>query len=179
MRGLFRLVMLVIVVIGGYYFVQQWRSVTPWGVQTGKISGVSRDLPARDKRPVTEKVASPIREITENPTRFENKKVTVTGRVRGAAKYASNRNIYMLTADEENKILVIDDKKPPDERWPRTVKGTVKVIGPPVGGLQYAYIVDVKEGVKFTPPRWDQVQHYFSDKYGEMKQGVKETVNSR
>lgn len=175
MRGIFRLIMVVLVVLVGFYFVQQWRSVTPWGVGTGRIGGVSRDLPARDRRPVTQKVGSSIKEVISNPTRFENKKVSLTGRVRGVTKYASNRNMYLLVEDESNKILVIDDKDPPEQDWPRTVSGTVKVIGPPIGGLQYAYLVDVKQGVQFTPPKWEQIKDYFSGKYNEVKKGVKES----
>lgn len=175
MRGLFRLIMAVLVVLVGFYFVQQWRSVTPWGGGTGRIGGVSRDLPARDKQSVAPRAGQSIKAVVANPTRFENKRVSLTGRVRGATKYASNRNMYMLIEDEDNKILVIDDKAPPEEDRPRTVAGTVKVIGPPIGGLQYAYLVDVKQGVQFTPPRWDQIKDYFSGKYHEVKKGVGES----
>lgn len=175
MGGLFRLVLVVLMVIGAYYFVQRWRSVTPLGVGTGNIGGVSTDLPARDTRSLPQKAASQIHEITTHPTRFENQHVTVTGRVRGPAKYASNRNIYTLVEDEGDKILVIDDKAPPDEYAKRTVSGTVKVIGPPVGGLQYAYLVDVKEGVKFNPPQWNEIKHFFDKQYNSFKEGVNET----
>ncbi|MBV9864828.1 MAG: hypothetical protein JO316_05730 [Abitibacteriaceae bacterium] len=173
MGAIGRLILVVLIALGAFYFVKKWHSVTPWGTETGKIGGASRDLPARDKRSVPQKVGSQLHEIVTNPTRFENKRATVNGRVRGASKYASNRNIYMLT-DGNDRILVIDDKQPPQEYWPRAVSGTVKVIGPPIGGLQYAYIVDVKQGVKVNPPTWSEVSHFFTDKYQDVKQGAKE-----
>lgn len=172
MRKLGSLIALIVMAIGAFFFVKQWHSVTPWGTETGKIGGSSRDLPTRDKRTVAAKASSQMHEIVSNPTRFENKQATITGRVRSASKYASNRNIYTLV-NGDDRILVIDDKAPPLEYRLRTVKGTVKIIGPPIGGWQYAYIVSVKEGVKVNPPTWSNISHFFTDKYTAVKHGAK------
>jgi hypothetical protein len=161
MRKIISFILVACIVVGAVLFVGKWRTTTPWAVGTGDIAGKSRDLAARDKRPVTAKVKSKIGGITENPTRFQNQRVTVTGRVRGAGKLASNRNIYTLS-DGDDRLLVIDDKARPKEYWARTVSGVVKVIGPPIGGLRYAYLVDVREPAKFVAPTWDDLKDYFS-----------------
>ena len=161
MRKVLGLIAVLFTVVCAALFVRQWRSTTPPAVGTGDIAGQSADLPARDQRPLGQKVRSKLSRITENPTRFKNQRVTVTGRVRGAAKLASNRNIYTVT-DGKNRLLVIDDKAPPREYWPRTVSGVVKVIGPPVGGLRHAYLVDVRKPARIDTPRWSEVKHYFS-----------------
>ena len=163
---------------GAIQFVRQWNATTPPGVGSGRIAGKSQNLPARDKRPVSAKVKSQLVQITENPARFESKRATVRGRVRGAMKYASNRNMYLLV-EGDNRLLVIDDKKPPREYWPRTVSGTVKVIGPPVGGLQYAYLVDVKKGVRIDPPKWTDIAHFFTDKYNKVKTSLQEELRHK
>lgn len=165
MRKIIGIVLLILMVVGMWSFTKSWRKVSPLGVGTGAIAGVSTDQASRDQRGLGEKTRAKFSGILDNPTRFQDKRVTVTGRVRGAGKLASNRNIYTLT-EGDDRILVIDDKAAPKEYWPRTVSGVVKVVGPPVGGLQYAYIVDVKQGVKFNPPTWQELKNYFSSPNG-------------
>lgn len=177
-RRLFGCALTILMLFGAFMFVRQWRSTTPWAVGTGNIQGNSKDLPARDSRGVGTKTKSTLAQIADNPTRFEGKRMTVTGRVRGAGKYASNRNIYNLVQGDY-RILVIDDKKPPREYWTRTVSGVVKVIGPKVGGLNRAYLVDVKQGVKINPPQWSEVSRFFTEKYQKVKAGVDEGLANR
>jgi hypothetical protein len=177
-RKIISLVALVAMLFGAYWFVKGWRSTTPWAVGTGRIQAKSEDIPERDERGVGTKTRSTLGEIAANPTRFQGKRMTVTGRVRSAGKYASNRNIYTLVSGDD-RILVIDDKAPPREYWPRTVTGVVQVIGPKVGGLNRAYLVDVKQGVKVNPPKWETVSRFFTDKYNQVKSGVQEEVAQR
>ncbi len=178
MRKLIGLVALIIMLFGAYWFVRGWRSTTPWAVGTGRIQGSSKDIPARDERGAGTKTRSTIGEITANPTRFEGKRMTVTGRVRSAGKYASNRNMYMLVSGDD-RILVIDDKAPPREYWPRTVTGTVQTIGPKIGGINRAYLVSVREGVKINPPKWETVSRFFTEKYRDVKAGVDDAALNR
>lgn len=161
MRKIISLALVVLMIVGAVAFVRKWRSTTPLAFGTGDLKGKSTDRAARDNRPLGQKVRSKLRGITDNPARFQNKRVTVSGRVRGAAKLASNRNIYTIS-DGDDRLLVIDDKAPPREHWPRKVSGVVKVVGPPIGGLQYAYLVDVKNPAKFTAPQWSDIKHYFT-----------------
>lgn len=161
MGKILKIVLVVLICIGAFFFVKRWRSTTPVSVGTGDIAGNSADLASRDNRSATDKAKSKLAGITDNPTRFENQRVTVTGRVRGAGKLASNRNVYTL-ANGNDRILVIDDKAPPKEYWARTVSGVVKVVGPPVGGLRYAYLVDVREPAKFNAPSWSELKNYFT-----------------
>jgi hypothetical protein len=160
MRKITGLILGVLMVVGLVGFVRQWRYTTAPAYGTGDIAGNSADRAARDSRGIGTKMRERFRNITQNPLRYQDQRVTVTGRVRGATKLASNRNIYTLTQGDY-RLLVIDDKAPPREYWPRTVNGTVKVIGPPVGGLQYAYVTDVREPAKFNAPRWQDIKHYF------------------
>ncbi|MDF2439427.1 MAG: hypothetical protein JWN98_411 [Abditibacteriota bacterium] len=178
MRRLMGCGLTILMLIGAFLFVRQWRSTTPWAVGTGDIQGKSKDLPARDARGVGTKTKSTLAQIASDPTRFEGRRMTVTGRVRGAGKYASNRNIYTL-AEGDYRILVVDDKKPPREYWTRTVSGEVKVFGPKVGGLNRAYLVDVKQGIKINPPQWSEVSHFFTEKYQRVKAGVDEELTNR
>jgi hypothetical protein len=161
MRKLVSLAFLILMVIGAWAFLKSWRGVSPLGVGTGRIAGKSSDVADRDKRGLGEKARSSLTGITEDPLRYKDKRVSVTGRVRGPGKLASNRNIYTLAAGDD-RLLVIDDKAPPKEYWPRTVTGVVKVVGPPIGGLQYAYIVDVKNPAKFNAPKWQDLKDYFT-----------------
>jgi hypothetical protein len=161
MRKLVTVAFLVLMAVGAWAFVKSWRSTTPLAVGTGKIAGTSSDLAARDERGLGAKTRAKFSGITDDPLRYKDQKVTVTGRVRGAAKLASNRNIYTL-AEGDDRILVIDDKPAPKEAWPRTVNGVVKVVGPPVGGLRYAYVVDVREPAKFKAPQWQDIKDYFT-----------------
>ena len=175
MRKLGGCLMLIVFAVGAYFFYQQWRTTTPWGVGTGKIGGRSEDIPARDKRSPVAKTRSVIFQIAENPTRFTDKTVTVTGRVRGAGRLASNRNIYRLT-DGEHRLLVIDDKAPPKDYALRTVKGKVKLLKPPIGNASYAYLVSVKEGAKIDELTWNEAKGFFTDKFQDIQKGVKEAV---
>ncbi len=161
MRKIIGLILVVLMVVGLFGFVRQWRSTTAPAYGTGDIAGNSADRAERDQRGVGTKMRERFRNITEQPTRFENQRVTVTGRVRGATKIASNRNIYTLTQGDY-RLLVIDDGPRPREYWPRTVNGDVKLIGPPMGGLQYAYVVDVEEPAKFNAPQWNDIRQYFT-----------------
>jgi len=161
MRKIIGLIFVILMFVGAWGFFRAWRGTTPLGVGTGRIAGKETDLAGRDKRGLGAKTRSKLRGITDNPLRYKDQRVSVSGRVRGAGKLAANRNIYTLV-DGNERILVIDDKPTPKEYWKQTVNGTVKVIGPPVGGLNYAYIVDVKNPAKFTAPRWQDIKDYFS-----------------
>ena len=83
------------------------------------------------------------------------------GRVRGPGRLSSNRNIYMLT-DEGESILIIDDGPAPTEYQLRGVTGVVKVIGPAIGNLRRAYIVNLRQGAKFVAPTWSDIKNYFT-----------------
>ena len=161
MKKILGLVLILLIIVGTWLFVREWNRTLPLAVGTGDIGGKSTGLASGDKRPAGQKVRSNLSRIAENPLRYENQRMKVTGRVRGAAKLASNRNIYTIT-DGKDRLLVIDDKAPPKEYWPRTVNGVVKVIGPPVGGLRYAYLVDVKKPARIDTPRWQDIKHYFT-----------------
>ncbi len=161
MKKIFNLALVFLMFVGMALFVRSWRKTSPQGMGTGDIAGKSSDLAARDQRPLGQKVRSKLREISDNPLRFKDQRMTIKGRVRGAGKLASNRNIYTITEGRDS-LLVIDDKTPPKDYWTRTVSGVVKVVGPPVGGLQRAYLVDVKEGVKFNAPKWSELKDYFT-----------------
>jgi hypothetical protein len=175
MRKLAGCVTLLVFLVGAFFFVRQWRSTAPWGAGTGTIAGNSHDSATRDKRSPVVKARSTLAQIIDNPTRFTNKTVTVTGRVRGAGRLASNRNIYRLTQGEY-RLLVIDDKPPPKDLALRTVSGRVKLIKPPLGTSSYAYLVSVKEGVKFNEPSWREVSGWFTGTYGDVKKVVKDVV---
>lgn len=177
MRKLGGCLVLIVFAVGAYFMWQQWRSVTPWGVGTGQIAGRSEDIPARDKRSPVVKARSTLVQIVDNPTRFTEKTVTVTGRVRGAGRMASNRNIYRLS-DGEHRLLVIDDKSLPKDYALRTVTGKVKLIKPPLGTASYAYLVSVKEGARFDEPDWNELKNWFGDTFEDIKQGVKETTKN-
>jgi len=160
---------LIVFLAVAYFLVQQWRATSPLGIGTGSIAGggSGKKQPAR----------STLVQIVENPTRFTNRKLTVTGRVRGAGRLASNRNIYRLI-EGDYKLLVIDDKAPPKDYALRTVSGQVKLIKPPIGNTSYAYLVSVKEGVKFPEPSWKEASGWFTGKYFDAKNAVKETVKN-
>jgi hypothetical protein len=155
MRKIIGLILVVLMVVGLFGFIRQWRSTTAPAYGTGDIRGNSAE------RGVGTKMRERFRNITQTPTRYENQRVTVTGRVRGATRIASNRNVYTLTQGDY-RLLVIDDGPRPREYWPRTVNGVVKLIGPPVGGLQYAYVVDVDQPAKFDAPQWNDIRQYFT-----------------
>jgi hypothetical protein len=163
MGKLFGAVLFLIFLVGAYFFVKQWKSTSSWGASTGTIArreGVkpTESTPAR--------ASSLIAQISQNPQKFAGKRVSVSGRVRGNSKYASNRNLYRLT-DGKYSLMVVDDKAAPKEYWPRAVTGTVKVIKPPLGN-GYAYIVNVKGNPNINL-KWQDVKSFF----GEKIEGVK------
>lgn len=166
MRKLFGCLTVIAMIFGGVWFVRQWNGVTPWGASTGSIGR------NRSGEPTTaQKTKSTLQQIAENPTRFKGQRQTVKGRVRNATKIASNRNLYLLV-DGDARVLVIDDKAAPQNYYPRSATGVVQVIGPPIGGLNYAYVTDVKSGVKVNPPRWQDVARFFTEKYDKVKTGI-------
>jgi len=161
MRKIIPLIFLILIALGAWTFFKAWRGTTPMGAGTGRIAGKETDLAGRDSRGLGAKTRSKLRGITDDPLRYQNQRISISGRVRGPGKLAANRNIYTLS-DGNDRILVIDDKAPPKEYWPRTVNGVVKVVGPPIGGLRHAYLVDVREPAKFTAPKWQDIKNYFS-----------------
>jgi hypothetical protein len=175
MRRLLGCFTVLVMLVGAFYFVRGWNGVSPWGASTGSIGQAQR---GQTEPGVGHKTVSTLSQIAQNPTRFKGKRMTVKGRVRGATKIASNRNLYMLT-DGDYRVLVIDDKAPPKDYWPRTVNGEVRVIGPQIGGLNYAYLVDAKPGVRIDPPKREEVEHFFSANYKKLKSGVDEALSSR
>jgi hypothetical protein len=166
---------LIVFLIGAYFFVQLWRSTMPRGIGTGLIRASSDDLPKRDKRTAATRGRLALIQVVENPGRFADKTVSVTGRVRGAGRLASNRNIYRLT-DGQYRLIVIDDKAPPKEFELRTVSGKVKLLKPPLGNASYAYLVSVKEGVKFDELAWNEAKGWFTGTYKDVKKNVKGLV---
>ena len=168
MRKVFGCLTVIAMIFGGYWFVRSWNGVTPWGEGTGSIGH-------NNKVPVAQKTKSTLQQIADNPTRFKGSRQTVRGRVRNATKIASNRNLYLLV-DGDARVLVIDDKAAPQAYYPRAVTGTVQTIGPPIGGLNYAYVTDVKSGVKVNAPRWQDVAKFFTEKYDKVKTGIDEAT---
>lgn len=170
MKKAFGCLMVIGFLILAYFFFLQWRKTSEWGVGTGSIGGRSEpsgSTPARDSRSALTQVAS-------NPQKWEGKRVTVTGRVRGNTRYASNRNLYRLT-DGKSTLLIVDDKTPAKEYSKRSVKGVVKVVKPPIGE-GYAYIVSVKGDPKIDL-KWQDVSHFFSEKIADIKKGVETARN--
>ena len=157
-------------VIGGIWFARRWNRFPDQGESTGLIAKAAQYVNAPD---TTGKTRSTLQQIADEPTRFKGQTKTVTGRVRDANKIASNRNMYTLL-DGDARILIIDDKPAPKPYYPRTVKGApCRCIGPPVGGLNYAYLTDVKSGVKVNPPTWEEVKVFFTTKYDDVRDEVK------
>ena len=171
MRRLLGCGMMIALLVGAFFFVQGWNRVTNWGTGTGRIA-TEKSARGEEK---SLSAGSQLRQIARNPTRFEGKRATVTGRVRSATKLASNRNMYLLV-EGDDRILVIDDKAPPRPYYPRTVSGIVRTFGPQAFGHNYAYLVDVKSGVKVDPPRWSEVQKFFVEKYEDVRRGVREEI---
>lgn len=168
MRKALGCLVLIVFLILGYFFLMAWRNYMPQGVGTGNIGG--RSEPA-SRQPSQRR--SMLRQIAEEPEKFEGKRVTVTGRVRGTARYASNRNLYRL-AENDYRLVIVDDKSPPKEYALRTITGVVQVIKPPLGN-GYAYIVSVKGDPKIELD-WQDVQAFFTEKLGDIKQGVQEAT---
>jgi hypothetical protein len=165
MKKLLGAVLLLVILVGAYFFVQSWKATASWGVGTGKIAGRSTGGPST---PTGKN--SLIKQIAENPQKFAGKHVSISGRVRGSSKYASNRNLYRLT-DGQYSLLVLDDKETPIEYAQRWVAGTVKVVKPPLG-KSYAYVVSVKRNPDIDL-KWTDVKTFFGEKYNVVKKGVK------
>ena len=182
MRRLLGCGTLIVILIGAVFFVRGWNRVTTWGTSTGTIARqISRRAETAGERvgqAVAETRNSTLRDIARNPLRFEGQRKTVTGRVRSVTKIASNRNLYLLV-EGNDRILVIDDKAPPKPYYPRTVSGVVRTIGPQAMGHNYAYLVDVKSGVKVNPPRWPEVQSFFVEQYDYIRKNVREDLQRR
>ena len=153
-----------------YFFFVTWRGARPLGVGTGSIGGrsssTSGDPGASNKR-------SALSQIAANPQKWNGKRVTVSGRVRGNTRYATNRNLYRLT-DGTSTMIIVDDKKPASEYSLRSVSGTVKVVKPPIGS-GYAYIVSVKGDPKIDL-KWQDVKGFFGNAFEEAKKGIHEAT---
>lgn len=171
MRRLLGCGMMIVLLVGAYFFVRGWNKVTTWGTGTGSIASQKAARGEAEGAPT----GSQLRQVSQNPTRFNGKRATVTGRVRSSTKLASNRNMYLLV-EGQDRILVIDDKAPPKPYYPRTVSGIVHTVGPQALRQNYAYIVDVKSGVKVDPPRWSEIQKFFVEKYDAARKGVREEI---
>ena len=167
MRRLLGCGTLIVILIGAYFFVKGWNKVTSWGTPTGSIA---RQMKAGGEAAGTQ-ATSLLHQIAQNPARFQGKRQRVTGRVRSATKIASNRNMYLLV-EGNDRILVIDDKAAPKPYYPRTVSGVVQTIGPQIAGQNYAYLTDVKSGVKVDPPKLQDVEKFFVEKYDQVREGV-------
>lgn len=167
MRRLLGCGAMIVLLIGAFFFVKSWNTVSTWGTGTGRIA---REIQGKGEA-VGEQAATILHKIRQDPTRFEGKRATVTGRVRSATRLASNRNMYLLV-EGDDRILVIDDKAPPRPYYPRTVTGVVQTIGPKIAGQNYAYLTDVKSGVRVDPPKLQDVQRFFAQKYDAVREGV-------
>lgn len=170
MKKAFGCLMMIVFLILAYFFFQSWRGIKSWGVGTGNISGPSSSAPST---PGATNKRSALSQVAASPQKWNGKRVTVSGRVRGNTRYASNRNLYRLT-DGKSTLLVVDDKAPAKEYSLRSVKGIVKVVKPPVGN-GYAYIVSVKGDPKIDL-KWDQVKGVVGGAIGEIKKGVHEAT---
>ena len=175
MRRLLGCGALIVILIGAVFFVRGWNRVTTWGTSTGtiarQISERAETAGERVGQAVEETRNSTLRDIARNPLRFEGQRKTVTGRVRSVTKIASNRNLYLLV-EGNDRIVVIDDKAPPRAYNVRTVSGVVRTVGPRIAGRNYAYLVDVKSGVKVNPPKLSDIEKFFVGTYDKAKKGV-------
>ena len=171
MKKAFGCLMVIGFVILAYVFFVMWRGASPLGVGTGSISERRSARPGTGSTPSAKTAGkgSAVSQISSDPQKWKGKRVTVSGRVRGNTRYASNRNLYRLT-DGKSSLLVLDDKTPPKELALRSVRGIVKVVKPPVGE-GYAYIVSVKGDPKIDLT-WKDAQHFFADKFQELKKDV-------
>lgn len=166
MKKMLGAVLLLVFLVGAYFFIKKWKGTVSWGVGTGKIAHHNTDAGAVKN--------SLIRDISENPGKYNGKQVSLTGRVRGPGKYASNRNLYKLT-DGKYSLLVVDDKSAPIEYANRSVSGVVKEVKPPIGS-GYAYIVSVK-GNPNIDLKWTDVAKFFTTKYDAVKKGVHDATS--
>jgi hypothetical protein len=171
MKKAFGCLMVIGFVILAYVFFVMWRGASPLGVGTGSIGGHSSARPEAGSTPDAKPASkgSAISQIASNPQKWKGRRVTVTGRVRGNTRYASNRNLYRLT-DGESSLLIVDDKTPPKELAQRSVKGIVKVLKPPVGE-GYAYIVSAKGDPKIDLS-WNDAKGFFTEEFQKIKKDV-------
>jgi hypothetical protein len=171
MRKAFGCLMVIGFLILAYVFFVMWRGASPLGVGTGNIGGRTSARPEAGSTPGAKPASkgSAISQIAANPQKWKGKRVTISGRVRGNTRYASNRNLYRLT-DGKSSLLVVDDQKPPKEYTLRSVKGIVKVVKPPVGE-GYAYIVSAKGDPKIDLS-WDEAKDSLNEEFQKIKRDV-------
>ena len=171
MKKAFGCLMVIGFVILAYVFFLMWRGTSSLGTGTGSIGGRSGARTEVGSTPSAEPdgKGSAISQIASDPQKWQGKRVTVSGRVRGNTRYASNRNLYRLT-DGESSLLIVDDKTPPKELDKRSVKGIVKVVKPPVGE-GYAYIVSAKGDPKIELS-WNDAKGFFSEELEKIKKNV-------
>ena len=168
MRKVFGCLMTIGFLVLMYVFFLAWRGTRPAGVGTGNIGGRSSSATGARSTPATPK-GSALSQIASNPRKWNGKRVTISGRVRGNARYATNRNLYRLI-DGKSTLLIVDDQTPPKEYSLRSVSGTVRVVKPPIG-KGYAYVVSVKGDPKIDL-KWPEVKGFFSAAASEMKKGA-------
>ncbi len=161
--------MMIGFLILAYVFFLAWRNTNSMGVGTGSISGRSGSTNSGARSTPAASKGSALTQISANPQKWNGKRVTVSGRVRGNTRYASNRNLYRLT-DGKSSLLIMDDKAPTTEYSMRSVSGIVKVVKPPIGN-GYAYIVSVKGDPKIDL-KWQDVKGFFGEALGEIKKDI-------
>lgn len=171
MKKLLSAILFLIFLVGAYLFIKKWKTLPPMGVGTGKISQAGGGGTSSSSQATS--ANSKIRQISDNPRQWEGKQVSLSGRVRGNTKYASNRNMYKIT-DGKYYLVVVDDKTAPIEYANRYVSGVVKVVKPPMGE-GYAYIVSVKGNPNINL-KWTDVSSFFSDKYKDVKKGINDAT---
>ena len=173
MKKAFGCLMVICFLILAYVFFIRWRNTSSLGTGTGSISGRVSSLLGKGSTPEAKQGAksssSTLAQVAANPQNWKGKRVTVSGRVRGNTRYASNRNLYRLT-DGKSSLLVVDDQAAPKEYALRNVKGIVKVLKPPMGE-GYAYIVSAKGDPKIELT-WNDAKGFFNDKFQDIKDKV-------
>ena len=177
MKKAFGCLTMMVFLVLAYFFFLAWRGTGSLGVGSGNIGGQSsstnsgaRSIPASGGK------GSALSQISSSPQKWSGKRVTVSGRVRGNTRYATNRNLYRLT-DGKSSLLIVDDTTPPKEYALRTISGTVKVVNPPVG-KGYAYIVSVKGDPKIDL-KWQDVKGFFGGALDEIKKNVHEATRPK
>jgi len=169
MRKTFGCLMMIVFLALAYLFFLAWRNTGSLGVGTGSIGGSSSYNNGARSTPASGGKGSALSQISASPQKWNGKRVTVSGRVRGNTRYATNRNLYRLT-DGKSTLLIVDDTTPPKEYALRTISGTVKVVNPPIGN-GYAYIVSVKGDPKIDL-KWQDVKGFFGEAFDEIKKDV-------
>ena len=176
MKAIGRLILVILIVIGGWLFVHRLNSTTPWAVGTGSIGGTDAGTLV-NANTATPAKADLISQVANDPKHYEGQSITLDGRVHGYTKYASNRNMYTLQGTT-GRVLVIDDKADaPQIDRERSATGIVHVLGAPIGP-KYAYLYAVSGGAKYEAPSWTAIAHFFTDKVDEMKKGADGAVHA-